>query len=51
MHNKKTKIKKRTNAKPISLYPLRPEEALRLFMQVDPTGIVKPRGGNKRKKR
>jgi hypothetical protein len=30
------KSKKRKYDKPISLYPLKPEEALSLFMQVDP---------------
>jgi len=33
--------------KPISLYPLKPEDALRAFMQVNPDGIVKRRGGKK----
>lgn len=35
---KKKEIKK-NRLKPISLYPLKPEEALFLFMQVDPRKI------------
>jgi hypothetical protein len=38
MPKKKTKKK---YAKPLSLYPLKPEEALRAFMQVDPSKVKK----------
>lgn len=32
---KKSKHKKRKYAKPLSLWPLKPEEALKIFMQID----------------
>jgi hypothetical protein len=38
--NKKAKtFQPKKLAKPISLYPLKPEEALALFMQIDPQKI------------
>jgi hypothetical protein len=40
-HTKLTKNKFRKNCKPISLYPLKPEEALKAFMQVDPRKVKK----------
>ena len=42
--------KKRTRSAPISFYPLKAEDVLRAFMQVDPRGIVNPRGSQKREK-
>jgi len=36
MIKNKTETKKKSYDKPLSLYPLKPEEALKLFMQVDP---------------
>jgi hypothetical protein len=41
--NKKQPNKKlkRKYAKPLSLYPLKPEEALKAFMEVDPEKIKK----------
>ena len=43
---KKTKQKvKQARLKPISLYPLKPEQALKLFMQVNPESVgIKLRG-------
>lgn len=38
----KSKNSKRKYAKPISLYPLKPEEVLSAFMKVDPKKIKKP---------
>jgi len=35
---KKQKKSKKEKLKPISLYPLKPEEALSAFMKVDPKG-------------
>jgi len=35
--------KKPDRLKPLSFYPLKPETALRLFMQVSPEGIVRDR--------
>ncbi len=37
------------NAKPISLYPLKPEEALRRAMNVSPSELKQERGKGKRK--
>jgi hypothetical protein len=36
-------------AKPLSLYPLKPEEALKAFMEVDPEKIKKREKKKKRK--
>ena len=33
------KLRPRRYAKPLSLYPLKPEEALRAFMQVNPARV------------
>jgi hypothetical protein len=38
-HTKLTKNKARKNCKPIYLWPLKPEEALKAFMQVDPKKV------------
>ena len=37
----KEKKEERKYAKPISLYPLKPEDALAAFMKVDPKKIMK----------
>jgi hypothetical protein len=34
--DKKTGEKKTTNEKPLSLYPLKPEDALKKFLQIPP---------------
>jgi len=43
---KKLRKGKRKYDKPISLYPLKPEEALSAFMRVDPEKILKKKGQN-----
>jgi hypothetical protein len=52
MKQKKSQNKRHTpnkhRLKPLSLYPLKPEKALRLFMQVDP---AKVRAGTRRLRR
>lgn len=37
----KKQASKKSRLKPLSLYPLKAEEALRLFMQVDPAKVKK----------
>ena len=44
---KKKKHKSKYN-KPVSLYPLKPEEALKAFMKVDPKKILKKEEGEKK---
>mgnify|MGYP001557917611 CR=1 FL=1 len=42
---------KKTRLKPISLYPLRPEQALSAFMQIDPKRIkVKEKKAQKQRR-
>lgn len=36
---KKSKPKKKKYAKPLSLWPLKPEDALKAFMQIDPKKV------------
>lgn len=40
MRRRKPKVPERKYAKPISLYPLKPEEALSAFMKIDPKKIL-----------
>ncbi len=49
--NKKQSDKKpkKKYAKPLSLYPLKPEEALKAFMEVDPEKIKKKERKKKEK--
>jgi hypothetical protein len=39
----KNRKKHRKYQKPVSLYPLKPEEALAIFMKIDPKKIAKIR--------
>jgi hypothetical protein len=45
----KSRKGKRKYNKPISLYPLKPEEALAAFMKVDPKKILKQKGKSNEK--
>jgi hypothetical protein len=40
MKQKKTEAKKKEYAKPVSMYPLKPEEALSAFMRVNPKKVM-----------
>jgi hypothetical protein len=42
MPKKEKKKIKRKYDKPISLWPLKPEQALELFMKIDPKKLIEP---------